>query len=205
MNLDYNQIDNNVIWDVRNAEPGTPGQRGAAGSGIFLHASDCLLVAQNLFGRCDNAGFYSVLREDRRGSGTGQENYVYNNIFASCGKAAMVFLDPDNAAAGNVFVSMPDHCMGFFTTNAQQWLDLPAWREAHGWDTNSVTASMKLDFDPDRLELTMDSQEPLPKVAVFNHIDHDLFGQATGETRAPGPFANPGARRVWQVDPRARK
>ena len=24
-----------IIWDVRNAEPGTPGQRGCAGSGIF--------------------------------------------------------------------------------------------------------------------------------------------------------------------------
>jgi hypothetical protein len=26
-----NSIDNNIIWDVRNAEPGTPGQRGCAG------------------------------------------------------------------------------------------------------------------------------------------------------------------------------
>ncbi len=30
-----NQIDNNIIWDVRNAEPGTGGQRGAGGSGYF--------------------------------------------------------------------------------------------------------------------------------------------------------------------------
>ena len=35
MNGEQNQIDNNIIWDVRNAEPGTPGQRGCAGSGIF--------------------------------------------------------------------------------------------------------------------------------------------------------------------------
>lgn len=34
VNLEQNQIDDNIIWDVRNAEPGTPGQRGCAGSGI---------------------------------------------------------------------------------------------------------------------------------------------------------------------------
>jgi hypothetical protein len=28
-----------------------------------------------------------------------------------------------------------------------------------------------------------------------------MFGNDTGETRAPGPFADPDARRVWQVDP----
>jgi len=40
MTPDQNQIDNNIIWDVRNAEPGTPGQRGCAGSGIFDNATD---------------------------------------------------------------------------------------------------------------------------------------------------------------------
>ena len=93
--------------------------------------------------------------------------------------------------------------MGFVTPNSQQWLDLPAWRESYGWDKNGTLASMQLDFDPDRLELTMSSQEPLPKVNVFNHIDNDMFGNVTGETRAPGPFADPGAKRIWQVDPRS--
>jgi hypothetical protein len=40
MNRAENQIDNNIIWDIRKAEPGTLGQRGAAGSGVFLHASE---------------------------------------------------------------------------------------------------------------------------------------------------------------------
>ena len=35
MNPGQNSIDNNIIWDVRNAEPGTPGQRGCAGIGHF--------------------------------------------------------------------------------------------------------------------------------------------------------------------------
>ncbi|HEX6496834.1 MAG TPA: right-handed parallel beta-helix repeat-containing protein, partial [Acidobacteriaceae bacterium] len=56
MNRQPNQIDNNIIWDVRNAEPGTPGQRGCAGSGIFINASDQITIAQNLIGRVDNSG-----------------------------------------------------------------------------------------------------------------------------------------------------
>ena len=139
-----------MIWNVRNAEPGTPGQRGCAGSGMFIHASDRLIIAQNLFGRCDNAGVYPVLREERIGSGTARENKIYNNIFASCGKAAIVFLNENNEADGNVYVSMPDGYLGFFTPESQQWLDLPAWRESHGWDKNGALGSMQMDFDPDR-------------------------------------------------------
>ena len=83
MSLATNQIDNNIIWDVRNAEPGTPGQRGAAGSGIFLHASQNQIVAQNLIGRCDNVGVFPVLRPDREGSGNGRGHRIHNNIFAA--------------------------------------------------------------------------------------------------------------------------
>ncbi len=203
MNRAANQIDNNVIWDVRNAEPGTPGQRGAAGSGIFIHASDRVLIAQNLFGRCDNAGVFPVLREERMGSGTCEENCIHNNIFANCGKGAIAFINTNNCSGGNVFVSMPEYCFGYFTSNSQQWLDLSGWRESHGWDTNSVMASMTLDFNPDQLELTMTSQRPLSSVNVFNRIDCDLFGNTTGETRIPGPFPDIGTNPVRHADPRS--
>ena len=73
MSLAINQVDNNIIWDIRNAEPGTPGQRGAAGSGVFLHASEKQIVAQNFIGRCDNVGVFPVLRPDREGSGNGRD------------------------------------------------------------------------------------------------------------------------------------
>ncbi len=202
MSRNQNQIDNNVIWDVRNAEPGTPGQRGAAGSGIFIHASDRLIIAQNLIGRCDNDGVYPVLRPERMGSGTGSENKIYNNIFTSCGKAAIVFLNESNEANGNVYASMPEGHLGLTTDESQKWLDLPAWRDSYGWDKNGASLSMNLDFDPDRLELTMDAHE-LPSVAVFNQIDSDMFGKPTGETRPPGPFVDPDTGSTLLVDPRA--
>lgn len=201
MNRTSNQIDNNVIWNVRNAEPGTPGQRGAAGSGIFVHANDRLTIAHNLIGCCDHAGVYPVLRPERGGAGTGQENWIYNNIFARCGKAAIVFLNRRNEADGNVYVSMPDGYLGFFEPESQRWLDLAAWREAYGWDRNGTTASMSLDFDPDPLELTLDAQG-LPSVKVFNRVDTDMFGETTGDRRAPGPLVDPDASPTRRVDPR---
>ena len=200
MNRNYNQIDNNIIWYVRNAEPGTPGQRGAAGSGVFIHATDRVVVAQNLIGKCDNVGVWPILRPERSGAGTGQENYIENNIFTACGKGAFVFLSPTNAADGNVFVSMPKEFLGFFADDKQQWLDLAAWREK-GWDKNGALADMKLDFDPDRLELTITGQTTLSNRDLFNHIDTDILGKATGESRKPGPLTDLTAG-VRKIDPR---
>ena len=137
------------------------------------------------------------------GSGTATGNKIYNNIFASCGKSAIVFLNEKNEADGNLYVGMPNQFQGFFTADNKQWLDLAGWREAHGWDKNGALGDVQIDFDADRLELTMSSSQPLPKVSVFNQVASDMLGTAGGETRAPGPIVDPGAKRVWPVDPRA--
>jgi len=202
MNTALCQIDNNVIWNVRNSEPGTPGQRGCAGSGVFINATDHLNVAQNLIGRCENSGVFAITRPDRVGSGTAENNNIYNNIFASCGKSAIVFLSEKNQADGNLYVSMPTQFQGFYSGDSKQYLDLAAWRDQHGWDKNSALADMQLDFDPDRLELTISGGQPFAKAPAFNNIDCDMLGKPTGETRAPGPLADPGAKRIWQLDPR---
>ena len=205
MTTDANQIDNNIIWNVRNAEPGTPGQRGCAGSGIFDNATDKLIVAQNLIGRCDNSALFAITRPDRRGSGTGTGNVVSNNIFAKCDKSAIVFLNPGNEADGNLYAAMPPRFQGYGEGDATQYVDLETWRRAHGWDTNSVVADAQIDFDPDTLQLAMAIGQPLPKVKAINHIETDILGQETGEARVPGPLADPGAKREWKVDPRSRR
>jgi hypothetical protein len=202
VNLGQNQIDNNIIWNIRNAEPGTPGQRGCAGSGVFINASNKVIIAQNLIAHVDNAGVWAITRPDRAGTGTATDNIISNNIFDSCGKAGIVFLDTQNQADGNVYVSMPSDFQGFFTGDNKQFLTLAAWQNTHGWDKNGVASDMQIDFNPDTLQLTMNSSQPLPKVADVNRIDNDMFGKATGETRVPGPLADPGSKRTWEVDPR---
>jgi hypothetical protein len=201
MSLAPNQIDNNIIWDVRNAEPGTPGQRGAAGSGIFLHSSQNQSVAQNLIGRCDNAGVFPALRPDRAGSGNAREHKIYNNIFARCDKGGIVFQNPTNEADGNIYAGLPARFGGLGDTDSMKWLDLPAWRQ-HGWDKHGGLAALVFEFDPERLELTMRGNAALTPVPVFNRIDGDFAGAATGETRLPGPFAALVAGQARSVDPR---
>jgi Right handed beta helix region len=203
MNRQPNQIDNNIIWDVRNAEPGTPGQRGCAGSGIFINASDQITIAQNLIGRVDNSGIFAIIRPDRAGSGTATDNNISNNIFAKCDKSAIVFLNEKNQADGNVYADMPTDFLGFFTGDTKQFVDLAAWRQEHGWDKNSAQAHMQIDFNPDTLELTMSGTSPLPKVNAVNQITDDIFGHTAGATRTPGPLADPAAKTVRKIDPRS--
>lgn len=202
VNLQQNQIDNNIIWDVRNAEPGTPGQRGCAGSGIFVNASNQVTIAQNLIGRCDNSGIYMIIRPDRAGTGSASENKVYNNIFTECDRSAIVFLNPDNESDGNLFADMPYHFLGFFTGDSKQYMTLAAWQTAHGWDKNSRVVDMHIELDPDRLELTILCKDPIPRVSTFDHVDDDMLGEPTGPSRYPGPLADPLAKSVWKIDPR---
>ena len=126
MNPGQNSLDNNIIWDVRNAEPGTPGQRGCAGSGIFDNATDNLIIAQNLIGRCDNAGIFAIIRQDRNIKIHASGNNVANNIFAKC-KSAINFLNTDNQADGNVYVDMPDQFQGLFEGAPPPDYDPNAW------------------------------------------------------------------------------
>jgi hypothetical protein len=189
MNRAENQIDNNIIWDIRNAEPGTLGQRGAAGSGVFLHASEKQIIAQNLIGQCDNVGVFPVLREDRNGSGNGREHKIYNNIFARCDKGGIVFLHEQNEAEGNIYAAMPERFAGLIVSDSTQWLDLAMWR-AHGWDSLGKIANLEIEFDPERLELRISVQDGLQRVPVFNHLDIDMFGKTTGALRQPGPSQN---------------
>jgi hypothetical protein len=133
MNREPNQIDGNIVWDVRNAEPGTPGQRGAAGSGIFLHASERQIVTRNLIGRCDNVGVFSVLRPERRNAGNGRGFRVTDNLFARCEHGGIVFVSDDNQAEGNVYAAMPAK-------------------------SGDKVAALDVRFDPDKLELTIGSE-----------------------------------------------
>ena len=113
-------------------------------------------------------------------------------------------MNPGNQADGNVYVGMPARFQGYGEGDAKQYVDLETWRRAHGWDTNSVVADGQIDFDPDALQLTIAIRQPLPKVNTVNHIEIDILGKGTGAARAPGPLADPGAKREWTIDPRVR-
>jgi hypothetical protein len=210
MTAGRNAIDNNVIWGVRNAEPGTPGQRGCAGSGIFDNATSNLIIAQNLIGRCDNAAIFTIVRPDR-GRPVAEGNEVVNNIVASC-KAGIVFLSANNKADDNVYVNMPAAFQGLFVGSSGpadpdawrriRYSDLVSWRADHGWDQSSIRAAAEISFDPDTLRLTFSTREPLPEAKAFPWIQTDLLGMAAGPARFAGPLVDIRAKPVWAIDPR---
>ena len=201
MNRKPNQIDDNLIWDVRNAEPATGGQRGAGGSGIFLHASEHQIVAQNLIGRCDNVGVFPVLRPERPNAGTGRDYLIRSNVIAYCAKGGIVFVDDRNEADGNVYAGLPEKFGGLGQGESLRWLDLAAWR-ARGWDARGGPTQVEMNFDPDRLELTVEASLPLSRLPIVNGIDADLTGEASGAERIAGPFAELNVGRARSVDPR---
>ena len=211
MTTDQNAIDNNIIWDVRNAEPGTPGQRGCAGSGIFDNATSNLIIAQNLIGRCDNAAIFTIVRPDR-GRPAAEGNRVSNNIFASC-KAGIVFLSANNKADGNVYVAMPSAFQGFVDASSVpandpdpwrrvQYMGLANWRSTHGWDRNSIEAAAEIHFDPETLQLRIVTARALPKSGAVPWMETDLLGTSTGTARIAGPLAGLRAKHLRTVDPR---
>ncbi len=54
------------------------------------------------------------------------------------------------------------------------------------WDATGGLAQLELNFDPDRLELTMETSMPLSRLPIFNGIDADLMGKASGAGRTAG-------------------
>ena len=192
MNRAPNQIDNNIIWNVRNAEPGTPGQRGCAGSGIFINASDHLNIAQNLIGRCDNSGIFAITRPDRAAAEPHSTTISPNNIFASAEN------QPSSSSARRtrpteIFMSPCRTVSGVLHGGFEAVPRLAAWREAHGWDKNSVVADAHIDFDPDTLQLTISMSEPFPKAPAVNQIEVDILESSRvaqeflAHWRIPGP------------------
>ena len=182
--------------------PARPAREDAQGPAYSSTQATMLFIAQNLIGRCDNSGIFAIMRPDRANSGHGTGNDISNNIFAKCDKSAIVFLNANNEADGNLYAGMPTDFQGYGEGDAKQYADLSAWRSGHGWDNNSLVTDAQVQFDPDTLELTISTGQPLPKVPAINQIETDILGQRAGETRVPGPLADPGAKRVWKVDPR---
>jgi Right handed beta helix region len=193
---EQNQVDNNIIAGVREAERITPPEvEIGGGSGMYLLGTDKLIVAQNLIANCQRAGIHFRTEEGRiiegRG-GTARDNKFYNNIFYSTGEAAIDFENEHNDADGNLYGGMPGGFLRILTPGRPELLNIPAARDYHGWEKNGRTASMQAALDPDKLQLTLSVNGDIPKTKTFNgvSITSDFFGTRTGDARLPGAFAD---------------
>ena len=193
---EQDQVDNNIIFGVKEAEKLTPPEvETGGGSGFYILGTDKLIVAHNLIGNCTRTGVHFRTEETRmignRG-GLSRENKVYNNLFYNTGESSINFENEHNEADGNVYAGPRSGYLRILTPGRPELLDIPAGREYHGWEKNGRTANVQAALDPDKLQLTLTVDGDMPKVKTFNPVSilTDFFGSRTGDPRLPGAFAD---------------
>jgi hypothetical protein len=208
---EQDQVDNNIIFGVKEAEKLTPPEvETGGGSGFYILGTDKLIIANNLIANCTRTGVHFRTEEIRiignRG-GLSRENKVYNNIFYNTGESSINFENEHNDADGNVYAGPRGGYLRILTPGRPELLDIPAARDYHGWEKNGVTVAVQADLDPDKLLLTLSVGGDIPKKKTFNSVSitTDFFGTPTGDARLPGAFADLDPFKARSIDPRGRR
>jgi hypothetical protein len=193
---DRDQVDNNIIFGVKEAEKLTPPEvETGGGSGFYVLGTDKLIVANNLIANCTRTGVHFRTEEIRiignRG-GLSREDKVLNNIFYNTGESSINFENEHNEADGNVYAGPRNGYLRILTPGRPELLDISAARDYHGWEKNGRTATIQAALDPDKLQLTLSVDGDIPKIKTFNGVSiaSDFFGIRTGDERLPGAFAD---------------
>ena len=193
---EQDQVDDNIIFGVKEAEKLTPLEvETGGGSGFYVLGSDKLIVANNLIANCTRTGVHFRTEEIRiigTRAGLSRDNKVYNNVFVNTGESSIDFENEHNEADGNVYGGPRAGYLRILTPGRPELLDVQAGQEYHGWEKNGRTASMQATLDPDKLQLTLSVNGDIPKTKTFNgvSITSDFFGTRTGDARLPGAFAD---------------
>src|SRR5262249_54131667 len=152
---------------------------GPGGWGIFVQGTDRLTVAHNLVWNCQNSGLMSTVFPRRivtgRG-GTARENQVLNNIFGDYGEIAVALPNEHNRAEGNLYSGRSSGSLRVLFPEPPQMLDLPTWREFHGWDQRGGFGKAQAALDPDRLMLTLSIPGGWRPVEAVKDLTRDFFG-----------------------------
>jgi hypothetical protein len=237
-----NLIDNNIIWNVEGrfdeskipAEPGSSGwykqieNDVVNGYGIYGEGTDRLHIVNNLIGKCRSAGYFAKPVSFRMGGmmrgGTSRDAHILNNIFYECGEAALKLPTEKNTVNGNLYVKLSGGYLRILYPAPEVCLDLPAWTEFYGFDSEGVEGWFDISLDTETYLLTLagDAKKPqgrrgaiakrefiygpagIRAVTCSAIVDTDFGGyDATGNAkRIPGPFLNFFGNFLILVDPR---
>ena len=193
---EQNQVDNNLVVDVREVPKLTPPEvETGGGSGFYVLGSDRLIVANNLIANTARAGVHFRTEEIRiisgRG-GTARNNKVSNNIFFNTGESALNFENENNVADGNLYAGLPGGFLRILRPGRPELLNIAGAQEFYGWEKNGRMGTMQLSLDPKTLQMSLSIAGDLAAVPAVQaaSITTDYFGTKTGESRVPGPFAS---------------
>lgn len=196
------RVDQNIILGVRAGEAG-------GGHGIYAHDEDFLRIDHNLIARTQGSGIHLPKGQaDRFVEGRGscsRHHTVVHNLLAGTSRYVS-FHDAMNTCDGNLYGAGAE-AGPFRLLGPNEWLDLETWQRFHGLDKNSEVASLRLDFDAERLRLRVEGLADASRTPCILPSPLDYCGRTRqAERDLPGPFAGETvAASDWLgVDPRRR-
>jgi hypothetical protein len=98
---------------------------------------------------------------------------------------------------------MPGGYLRVMYPEPEMCLDLSAWQEFCGFDKTGCNFDIDIDINSNDLTMDIVVKSPLPEVMSDKKVSTDYFGNAVGEKRIAGPFAElKGDRIRLNIDPR---
>jgi hypothetical protein len=192
-----NVIDHNLIWDVRKPRT-TDAYRYGYGAGILVDTGEEAVVANNLVGEVrDLYAISADLVQEKRivggRVGLGRRHKLLNNLVVRAAGRILLSRTEENICEGNLYDTAGDatsFCVQYPAPQAV--LDLAAWQEYYGFDRQGGQAEIRAEFNPEKLEVTLDIQGEILAGAAVPEI-----GQPAGMT--PGPFPLRSGKKTYRM------
>lgn len=217
-----NLIDNNIFWNIEGRfkkedipyEPGSSGWYKLAendvinGYAVYGEGTDRMHLSHNLIGLCRSAGYFAKPVPFRFGpnerGGTSRDAKFFDNIFYSCGEAAIKMPTKDNESDGNLFVKMPGGYLRINYPAPAVCLDLRSWQEFYGFDKNGKDGWFDIDIDTTNLTLKMSPAKDKPFEFPGNPFKTEYVYSVDElpKTNIPGPFEKLEMNKTYNIDPR---
>ncbi len=203
------RVDHNIIVDVQpdpGAEPAPRGAPEGGGHGIYAHDNDFLQIDCNLIAHTAGSAIHLPRGQaDRfvegRGSCSRGHSIVHNLLVATSRYVSLH--NSDSHCEANAYAG-PAEPGPFRLLRDDEWLDLDAWRQFHGFEDLGGEVRAKAGLDADSLKLDLALPDGLPAHTTQLEAQPDWFGRTRApDAQIPGPFANPPAPgESLPIDPR---
>lgn len=237
---DVNLIDNNIFWNIQGrfdpgAIPEEPGSAGwykteesgvVNGYAVYGEGTDYTHIVNNFIGKCRSAGYYAKavafrIAGDSRG-GTSRDAKIWNNIFYDCKEAAVKMPTKHNESEGNLFLNMPGGFLRILYPAPAECLDLKAWRQFYGFDSQGQEGYFNISIDTEHFTMEIRQKDISPStfhlkekrsyiqsvkdirtVTAKTMVPTDFYGNTVNEgMRLPGPLVQLVENQIISIDPR---
>ncbi|MFP4433971.1 MAG: right-handed parallel beta-helix repeat-containing protein [Planctomycetota bacterium] len=193
------RIDNNIVIGSKTVDD-------AGGHGVYAHDTDYLTIDHNLFANVEGFGVYLPQGQaDRFVYGRGscsRRHRVERNAFVSC-RRFVALVNTDNICDANAYTGGNEDGP-FRLFHVDEWLDLDAWGEFHGFEERARWFEAGVNLDDATLVMTLSAGEAPASLPSADDLPGCTWsGKPRRDADTPGPFEAPrwSDTELW-LDPR---